>query len=321
MKSGKRDDGWLTGRSYICEKMNREHMIKAAYRSFTAAPWKTDEAYREIEPASPGLAGIVRCFWGSGRPYRRAEGSVCPTIVVPDTCADIIYRIDHTENTVTGNFCGISDTSFVNYENIKPDHLVSIFAIRFYGWGTAMFSEDSLKGTLNGCCAVGERFDWLDRRLSQQLFEKDTLEERSRVAEQLLLERRPWPDRSGSQETVDGAVARILMRKGSLGAAELAEECFVSSRQLERLFQEYMGIPPKKLCGLVRYQCLWNEILRNPDFNMLDAVYKLGYTDQSHLMREFKRYHTMDIKSAVRYARLNTPEIHVGNIQYSVGDS
>ena len=31
---------------------------------------------------------------------------------------------------------------------------------------------------------------------------------------------------------------------------------------------------------------------------MLSAVHKYGYTDQSHLLREFKRYHSMDIHEA-----------------------
>lgn len=34
-------------------------------------------------------------------------------------------------------------------------------------------------------------------------------------------------------------------------------------------------------------QCLWNEVLRNPGLRILDAVEWYGYTDQSHLMREF----------------------------------
>lgn len=34
------------------------------------------------------------------------------------------------------------------------------------------------------------------------------------------------------------------------------------------------------------------------DFDVLSAVHKYGYSDQSHLLREFKRYHSMDIQEA-----------------------
>lgn len=92
--------------------------------------------------------------------------------------------------------------------------------------------------------------------------------------------------------------------------ANLAKESFVSTRQLERLFHEYIGITPKKLSNLIRYQFLWKDILCDKDFDVLSAVYKYGYTDQSHLLREFKRYHSMDIHKAIEMAFKD-----VGNIQ------
>ena len=48
------------------------------------------------------------------------------------------------------------------------------------------------------------------------------------------------------------------------------------------------------------------------DFDILSGIHRYGYTDQSHLLREFKRYHSMDIQSARILALKN-----VGNIQDS----
>ena len=73
---------------------------------------------------------------------------------------------------------------------------------------------------------------------------------------------------------------------------------FIRPQLLERLFHEYVGITPKKISNLIRYQFLWRDILCEPDFDVLSAVHKYGYTDQSHLLREFKRYHSMDIHEA-----------------------
>lgn len=109
---------------------------------------------------------------------------------------------------------------------------------------------------------------------------------------------------------VNDTIQNILINKGSLDIAKLAKESFVSTRQLERLFHEYVGITPKKLSNLIRYQFLWREILCEPDFDVLSAVHKFGYTDQSHLLREFKRYHSMDIHNARMMAFKD-----VGNIQ------
>lgn len=278
-------------------------MKKICYLPLTATPWKQSDTYREVLPKSPQLAGIIRCFWGSPVPYRKIGQEPVITLVIPDTCVDIIYEIDHTANTVTGKFCGINDASFESRDSKEPGHLVSVFGIRFFAWQAAAFSEDSLKGTVNGCFDVGSRFSRLDRLFSQQLFEADSLEERSLLAEELLLD---WLGQMASprrHRAVDQAVEQILCQKGALSTDWLARECFISSRQLERLFHEYIGITPKKLCGLVRYQYLWNEIIRTPGFRVLDGVSRYGYTDQSHLMREFRRYHTMDIPQAVIYGK------------------
>ena len=97
---------------------------------------------------------------------------------------------------------------------------------------------------------------------------------------------------------VNGTIHNILTNKGYIDVSKLAKEAFVSTRQLERLFHEYVGITPKKLSNLIRYQFLWRDILCEPDFDVLSAVHKYGYTDQSHLLREFKRYHSMDIHEA-----------------------
>ena len=307
-------------------------MNNPTYKPLTATPYKHNETYTEMLPANPELAKYIRCYWGSERPYIQKEEHTVPDIVIPDTCVDIIYNIDHTANTIDGVFCGINDASFCNSAGRKCGHLISTFSIRFYAWGAYAFSENSLSDTLNGYYDVKSRFIWLDKILRQQLFEKHSLQERTAVVEEVFLKRLfvVGKDAVGGyaltdggisvygkvrrNSTIDCAVAQILLHKGNMSVSQLAQECFISSRQLERVFHEYVGITPKKLCNLVRYQCLWSELLSNPGFHVTDAVYRYGYTDQSHLMREFKRYHTMDINQAKKCAYDN-----VGNIQYIHG--
>lgn len=281
------------------------------YVPLTATPFWQNKKYKEQLPQNPRLANYIRCFWGSEQPYLQKEKDVDVSIVVPDTCVDIIYHIDYTKNTITGGFCGINDTSFLAYDCTGNGHLVSVFAIRFFAWNAYVFSEDSMKDTINGSYDVQTRFHRLDIMLRQQLFEKRSLEERGRAVEEILLGRL---SKIRQNNIISSATEQIILQKGTQSVTELAKECFVSGRQLERLFHEYIGITPKKLCSLVRYQYLWSEIITNPEFRVLDAVCKYGYTDQSHLMREFKRYHAMDIQTAKRHAYQHVGR-NVENIQ------
>lgn len=263
------------------------------YRPLTAAPFKRSVFYTELFPCKV-LHSYVRCYWGTENPVIQS-GYGAPQLVIPDTCVDIIYSIDYTDNTVTSGFCGINDCSFLAYNNGVKGHVTATFAIRFYAWSAYAFADDSLKSTINGFFDVGSRFGWLDKAIQPKLLELKTLQEKASFVEELLLNRL---SNARENTVVNDTIQNILIRKGILDISNLAKESFVSTRQLERLFHEYVGITPKKMSNLIRYQFLWRNILYEPDFNVLNAVHKFGYTDQSHLLREFKRYHSMDIHKA-----------------------
>lgn len=240
---------------------------KMICRPLTATPFKRDSAYTEIEPCQT-LQPYIRCFWGGEYDCPDTGTGEHSEIVIPDTCVDIIYRMDDEGNIITSDFVGINDRSFCTQGNQKNGQKISVFAIRFYAWSAYVFSEDSFVGTLNGRYDVRERFGWLDQELHGLLFDLE-LTDMIRFTETLLLK-------------------KLIT----------ARENFISSRQMERLFCEHIGITPKKLSNLVRYQCLWRDIVSQNRFNITDAVHKYGYTDVPHLMREFKRYHSMNIRDA-----------------------
>lgn len=276
------------------------------YRPLTATPFKRNSSYTELS-ACKELRPYIRCYWGTESPMIQNENDATSDLVIPDTCVDIIYDIDYTNNTVTGGFCGINDCSFYAGNTETIGHMISTFAIRFYGWGVYAFADDSLKSTLNGYFDVSSRFEWLDKILRPKLLELKTLQEKISFVEQILMKRLSNVKKNA---IVNDTIQNILIHRGSLEVSSLARDSFISTRQLERLFHEYVGVTPKKLSNLIRYQFLWRDILNDRDFDVLSAVHKYGYVDQSHLLREFKRYHSMDIHKAKAHALKN-----VGNIQ------
>lgn len=100
------------------------------YRPLTATPFKRNSFYTE-NPSSKELQSYIRCYWGTEKPLIQIENDDAPELVIPDTCVDIIYHIDYTDNTVTGGFCGINDCSFHAHNSGTIGHMVSTFAIRF----------------------------------------------------------------------------------------------------------------------------------------------------------------------------------------------
>lgn len=101
-------------------------MKNTIYIPLTETPFKKNETYQEVFPRNPGLAKYIRCFRGSTQPYLKKEKDISGSIVIPDTCVDILYHIDYTENTIAGKFCAVNDASFIKYENTAPGHLISV---------------------------------------------------------------------------------------------------------------------------------------------------------------------------------------------------
>lgn len=274
------------------------------YNPITAAPFLDNEAYTEYGPCE-ALKPYVRCYWGSRMPYKRGKQNISQQVIVPDTCVDIIFTADFTNNRIEDLFCGIDDRTFTDTSGGEDSQTSmeareeSVFAIRFYPWSVSLFSEDSLRGTKNSFFEADWHFSGLRREIEPQLFEVVRMEERVRLTEQYLLQH---IYKRRSQDIFLTTVSEILQKKGNIEIGELSKTLPVSVRQLERIFGENIGISPKQLASLIRYQNLWHDMLFLPQFHVLDAVFRYGYADQSHLLRDFKRFHSMGPAEAKRYA-------------------
>lgn len=284
--------------------MMKLHQI---YHPITATPYKCTKEYMEFPPCD-ALKPYIRCFWGSREVVAGMENRpAVPEPVIPDTCMDIIFTVNHTDHSIESSFCGIDDRTFFTQSCGEKQNSYFIFGIRFYPWSVSMFTEDSMKNTKNAFFDAGYHFSGIKKEITAQLFDIKDMYELIPVAERILLHH--FHDKFSSH-IVLLATSKILETKGSLRIADLKQEVLVSSRQLERLFLEYVGIPPKSLAAIVRYQYMWNDFVFHPDLPLVDAVYKYGYSDQAHLCREFKKYHSMNISEARNHALPN-----VGNIQ------
>ena len=95
------------------------------------------------------------------------------------------------------------------------------------------------------------------------------------------------------------AVEQIITSKGRLAIEELAAKTDYSSRQMEHLFRKKFGYGPKRLSQYVRLHCAVNYIVQEPGQSFRVLAERLGYSDQSHFQREFKRFMGMTPKQFV----------------------
>ena len=86
-------------------------------------------------------------------------------------------------------------------------------------------------------------------------------------------------------------VLPVILNKGNIGnITELASHACVSTRQLELLFQQRIGLTPQYYARLVRFTKAWTLKESAPDFAWTALAHTCGYFDQMHMLRDFKEF-------------------------------
>ena len=267
------------------------------YRPITGTPFQNNESYREIAPCE-ALKPYIRCFWGTDGTVKAQSGSASSGIVIPDTCMDIIFYTDYTENNCSGIFCTIDEHSYFT-ENTLSQNLTSTFAVRFYGWSVILFAEEDFTVRGNGRFPCEYFFGRLKSKLEPLLHEAFSLKEKIKITEKFLLEAL---NKNRINTDLLNSIYYMLKTHGRAKISDICGYSCVSEKKLERVFNFNTGVSPKAFSSLLRYQLLWQDMVFSKDFDMLDAVEKYGYFDQAHLLRDFKRRHLMTPREALAFA-------------------
>ncbi|MDE6593188.1 MAG: AraC family transcriptional regulator [Oscillospiraceae bacterium] len=262
--------------------------ISDIYKPLTSAPFRNSDNYREYQPCRE-LMPYIRCFWSADVKC----GTAGPTLVIPDTCTDIIIDVNNENNST---YCGINDIPLVS--SYDPERDISTFAIRFYCHSAVLFCEGNMDNSLNRYIPAEELFGDSSRELTRQIMQAKTTAERIKISERFLLQKL---DKSRENPAFLNGLYYIIKNSGNVNVEDISSYTVYSKRQLERIFKAVSGVPPKTLAGLIRYQLLWQDVLSGK-YNPLDAVEKFGYCDQSHLLNDFRKFHGATPEKARQYA-------------------
>jgi|GEM_PF-889382 AraC-like DNA-binding protein len=77
---------------------------------------------------------------------------------------------------------------------------------------------------------------------------------------------------------------------GQIRMADLAAQSHLSPSQFERQFKYYTGLSPKAYARIVRFGSLQAALLVNPFVRLAELADIYGFSDQAHLIREFKSF-------------------------------
>jgi AraC-like DNA-binding protein len=241
--------------------------------------------HQEFEPPEE-LQDTIKCFWYNRRDSGEQQSGF---EVQPDGYAEIIFHF--------GSGCSISS-------NGGLQQLPSPFMM-------GLLNQPALFYTKNRLEIIGIRcFPWT----VFDLLELEPGKDRVRIFEHPIAQLQPALDKCIRVGNIDEALtqvkqyllnarsrvstssmlfkAGVAMREanGTMPVSEVAAAAHATVRTLERNFKQSSGYSVKDVSGLIRFEQARNQLWLNPNANLAGLAHELGYTDQSHLSREFKRY-------------------------------
>lgn len=265
------------------------------YRSATAVPFTEDKTYVNIAP-SLLLQPYIRCFWGSACSFNPNESSIYGHIlIIPDTCFDLMLIKNHSTGRIRHIFLGLNNRPGLDSWD-EQEKEISIFAVRFPMWAMNCISRFPMAGTLNQALPPGDMFPSIEE-LCEKIFEEPSFCGRMLIAEAYIKNLMRLADIS---PPFFNGVDYILRQRGTGTLKQLSRHLCYSERQVQRIFLDTVGTTPKQLMNLVRYQSVWQEMVSSRNIDYMNIVCRYGYTDQSHFIADFKKFHSVTPREAVQ---------------------
>ena len=225
------------------------------------------------------LASYIDAYWA-------AKGDSIKVVtekILPDGCIDIIFNLGSDCITDNGAFNMRSEKVYLvgtmtRFKETIMHSETKLIGVRFKPAGFSAFHNLSSLHEITDKTIEYEKlflFDLKKISLNHVTYLNQFFFDKLKKPNYFLLQ----------------VIETIQIHKGKIKVELLASKHFTTVRQLERSFKQHIGISPKQLIDLIRYQNAMRTFQkREPKESILSIAIDCGYYDHAHLTNEFRRY-------------------------------
>ena len=248
--------------------------------------------YAEFAPI-PALAPFLEKVWTLEGHADSLGGE--PQVVLPDGRAELVLhlgdafeRIDEDSDAVVRQplllFAGQLKSQLV----LRPTGAIGVVGLRFHPYGAApLFDipQHELAGRTPDVMSLSTPAARLLEPVRERARSLSHGAELAQLALATLL------DPSSIDARVRDAVTQIEVHHGLISIDALAADLGLTRRHLERRFQQIVGISPKRLARIARFQRSLRILdAADPSQRLggAETAVACGYADQAHFIRDFR---------------------------------
>ena len=251
-------------------------MNSFSYHPCQPGYYQAGEKYQELNYSEDCRLGRIVCqMFEVTRPKEHQIR------VIPDGCNDILISCNGGQ---INSWYSPSVTKSTNFHFQKAEW---IFGVRFYPVADCSLLRERIPVSKTHPIEVRELlpdFDSLDDELKSSI----SFVRRHEIIEDYLRDR--ITPKNNTENILSCAVRLLIETNGVISIERLAKEVGYGTRYLRQLFTDYIGHSSKELANMIRMQKTLQCLLDNPDQKLSDIAIKYGFSDQSHMNREFKKY-------------------------------
>lgn len=241
--------------------------------------------FSRIEP-HPDLNQLIECYWT----MQSDEASPSIEKIIPDGFTELIFNYGSVYKSKnkdgwclqSPNLLAGQISSYFYLENtgptasvaikLKPAALTQLFSLNMQQYLDKIVDLDTFPHA--ELANLKEKiFPFKDEKHLKQILD-DYFISRSTTA---------------AKNPIKDTLSLIFSSNGMASVAEMLHVAQVGERQLERLFKRYVGLSPKYYSRIIRFNYIF-QLLKTKHCTWSEIVFRSGYYDQSHFIRNFKAF-------------------------------
>ncbi|SEJ13661.1 Helix-turn-helix domain-containing protein [Dyadobacter sp. SG02] len=173
------------------------------------------------------------------------------------------------------------------YRNVWTQGNIRLLIAVLYPFGAAALLKIPASELRNQILGCHECFKTGTERVNDEIALSPAIHDKIRIAEHFLLSQLGQPYNYNT--LVINTIKIIHSQNGLVPVAQLTALTGSSERQLQRKFEEQIGISPKRYAGIVRMQNALRMLRKKSfDLSLAGVACESGFFDQAHLIREMK---------------------------------
>ena len=234
----------------------------------------------------------------------------------PKTAMSLVFNLNDSFKLFTDN----RFTRYIDYKKYwvagfqtQPSYVESygeskMVVIQLRTLGAYIFLNQPLRNFINQYIDLDCIFKKEAEETWEQLQEAVSIGDKFSITENFLY-RKLLTNKLPNEKLIASVTSLFKNNKG-ISIKEICQQHNISRKHLNFLFGEYLGISPKMLSSLNRFQSILYTISRSMPEKLTSIAYELDFFDQAHFNNNFKRFTGLKPNDYVRSVE-TTPSLKI----------